>query len=150
METTLSAFEYDEIPLYLNKKDFLTFENKELLFRYFENELYSEAANELSFLKMIVLKNKKPLLQVLPEDYTGIGGPAPYHDSITFTCLCENINEEFLLKKLKEKALIPDKVIYGKEFPQLNLIQKLKCCTPLLRWAVRFRQLILKKAMKKR
>lgn len=127
---TLSKFDIDQVLLRLDEKEDLEFANPEALGKYLEGELYNEAENELPFRKIICLKDGRPALLVLPEDFTGIGGPEPYHDSMTYTFLHENLDVENYLQELQKKcgaaSLKIDAIIHGNENPEMSWIQRLK------------------------
>lgn len=127
---TLSKFDINRVILRLDEKEDAVFESVESLNEYLENELYNEAENELPFQQIICLKDEKPVVLILPEDFTGSGGPEPYHDSMTYTFLYESLDLEDYLHGLRKRcgaaSLKINAIIHGNETPETGWLQRLK------------------------
>ena len=71
--------------------------------------------------------NNRTICLVNLELYTAIGGPAPYHDTFTFSFYSDDYDRNEVIARIKKVAetedFLIDRIKYGNERPEISLLQ---------------------------
>lgn len=123
-------FSFDKINFIQDKINEFVFHDLNSFFEELRNKFYLEIENEVPFSQIIFAEKESPTLIVIPEFYSSIGGPYPYHDSITFTFFYNTMNTDEFLEELKKTAQSNNydirAILNGFENPRMSIFQRIK------------------------
>lgn len=123
-------FSFDKINFIQDKTSGFVFHDLNSFFEELRNKFYLEIENEVPFSQIIFSEHESPTLLVIPESYSSIGGPYPYHDSITVTFFYDALNIEEFIEQLKKTAQSQSynirTILNGFENPRISILQRIK------------------------
>ena len=122
----IPLFQYNAIRVLLTSKNI---ETKDIESLRGEDLVNSKNEND-PFYRLEVLLNNKIICLVNFENYSSIGGPAPYHDNFIFSFYSDDYDKIELIDRINKivetEAFHLDNIFYGKALPEISLITKLK------------------------